>query len=165
MLYMKFTELCSSWSLAFIQVHQSHSVHHCYHLSQLQCLQSPHLSFHILMFINNIPHSFLALPPISLSKSFYYHFSKDQLPWSSSTVTAVLHWASLLSQWHQNVVPCQESFRIQLFKMILNVFFTRMCSCEVVPPGTITRSVFTAAITDLLSRVTRTSNASSTSTV
>jgi hypothetical protein len=52
-------------SLAFIQLHQSHSVHHSYHLSQLQCLQRSHRSIHTLMFIN-IPHSFLTLPSHSL---------------------------------------------------------------------------------------------------
>jgi hypothetical protein len=106
-LYMKFIELVSfSKLLAFIQLHQSHSVHHSNCLAQLHCRHSPHLLSHIHCSHSRVhcQHSqLLPYPPIHFIgcttpvKSPDDHFWRDPLPWSWSTGKAVLYRATLLS--------------------------------------------------------------------
>ena len=49
------------------------------------------------------------------------------------------------SSWGHSMAPCQEPLTIQLLWVVLNCFFTTTfstCSCEVIPLGMTTRSVF-----------------------
>jgi hypothetical protein len=87
--------------IAFVWLHQSHSVYHPYHLSQFQCLNNSSVMSHIHcshshMFTTDIPNFFLILHIIScttLSKSSDHRFWRDLLPWSRSTGRMGLHWA------------------------------------------------------------------------
>ena len=104
-----------------------------------------------------------SVPSTALLKCNPSQFWWDALSCCYDPLTKLL----VSSSWGHNMASSQEPLTIQLLSVVLNGFFTTTystCSCEVIPPGMTTRSVFmdVPVIVTLISGVTCPWNASKT---